>query len=338
MKFFLLPIGMVLLVIAMVFGAAELSTRSASCMLCHRQEGAYANWMTEKARRENRGFAHEMIACADCHMKDNPRHTMASRFRSLLHLIAYVVPQVDPREQGTKGLFNSRRVPSGNCQYCHYGSVYRKAVYLKDLPESLKKIGLVMDHRKHVLTRDKTCHRCHERYKSPDQSAPDKTVNYAEVNHMSCDSCHSYASHAYRLDRLFPLSDVKYEEARKQAWQSLSANPRWMVAIPSEKTCRRCHNGQIHYKTRIFPAECRTGANYDNCVKCHPLMTRSYFDDYLREKGIAGKVPDAIPGAEKSLSMHDLDNNPAAYAPIPDNRQSAYRAVNVGRSQDVETY
>lgn len=276
------PIGVVLLAAVIFLGAAEMASRSASCMLCHRQEAAYSTWMTEKSREEKRGFAHEMIACADCHIQGHPERTAGSRFRSLLHLVTYVVPQIDPREHGTTGLFNRRNAPSENCQFCHYASVYRKAVYLKDLPEGLKKIGLVMDHRKHVLAKQNTCSRCHERYKSPDDAIADKGVNYAEVNHMACDSCHSYASHAYRRDRLLPMSEAEYRVSRKQAWESLSTNPRWMVAMPSEKTCRRCHNGQIHYKTRIFSAECRTGVNYDNCLKCHPLMTKSYFEEYLK--------------------------------------------------------
>ncbi|MGB9618279.1 MAG: multiheme c-type cytochrome, partial [Desulfomonilaceae bacterium] len=295
-------IGVVALAAAIFLGAAEMASRSASCMLCHRQEASYSTWITEKSREEKRGFAHEMIACADCHIQGHPERTAGSRLRSLLHLVTYIIPQMDPREHGTTGIFNHTRVPVQNCQFCHYASVYRKAVYLKDLPEGLKKIGLVMDHRKHVLARENTCSRCHERYKSPDDAVPDKGVNYAEVNHMACDACHSYASHAYRQGRLLPMSEAEYHASRKQAWESLSTNPRWMVAMPSEKTCRRCHNGQIHYKTRIFSAECRTGVNYDNCVKCHPLMTKSYFEEYLKARQKAASIaqPAAMFGGDSS--------------------------------------
>jgi nitrate/TMAO reductase-like tetraheme cytochrome c subunit len=281
------PLFYVLLILFVVVGllaAADYSSRSAACMLCHQQEASFASWMTEKLRKEKRGFSHEMITCADCHIQGNPSRTMASRFRSLLHAISYLVPQIDPRTPPTSGMFNRTRVPTENCQYCHYASVYRKAVHLKDLPEGLKPIGLVMDHRKHVLARENTCAQCHERYKPQLDAAPDKGVNYAEVNHLACDACHSFASHAYRSGRLLPMTQTQYEEARTAAWERLGQNPRWMVAIPSEQTCRRCHNGQIHFKTQIFPADCRTGSNYDNCIKCHPLMTKSYFEDYMKGK------------------------------------------------------
>ncbi len=304
MRSSLLPIGFVLLIAVIIIYGAYVATSSASCMLCHRVEAAYSDWMTKETRERKKGFAHEMIACADCHMQGNPERTVASRFRSLLHVVTYIVPQMDPREQGTRGLFNRTRVPSENCQYCHYASVYRKEVYLKDLPVGLKEIGLVMDHRKHVLAKENTCSRCHERYKSPDQSSADKSVNYAEVNHMACDSCHSYASHAYRSGQILPLSEAQYQEAKEQAWRALSTNPRWMVAIPSEQTCRRCHNGQIHYKTRIFAAECRTGTDFDNCLKCHPLMTRSYFDEYLRKKPRPFSVGNTASDSDKGLAGH----------------------------------
>ena len=85
-----------------------------------------------------------------------------------------------------------------------------------------------------------------------------------------------------------PMTQEQYRGARQAAWDRLSSNPRWMVAMPSELSCRRCHNGQIHYKTKIFLADCRVGADYENCLKCHPAMTRQYFDQYLKERD---KVP-----------------------------------------------
>jgi hypothetical protein len=57
-----------------------------------------------------------------------------------------------------------------------------------------------------------------------------------------------------------------------------------MVAFPTEETCRRCHNGKIHYKTRIFLADRRTDNNFENCIKCHPLMTRDYFEEFKRKR------------------------------------------------------
>jgi len=275
----------VLAVILVVAGAGDLSTRSVTCMACHTREAAYAEWMAAKLKAEKRGFSHELIACAQCHLEGAAAGTIGSRFEGLLHAVTYLVPQIDPRGRGLTGLTAARvRIPSANCKYCHAGALVRKAVMLRDLPPRLREIGLAMDHGKHVVTREDTCARCHERYKEKDQGVADKDVNYAEVNHLNCDACHTYASHAYRAGHILPQSEREFQAAREAVWKSLEGNPRWMVAIPTEKSCRRCHNGKIHFKTRIFEADCRNGSNYETCVKCHPLMTREFFKRYGKDR------------------------------------------------------
>lgn len=273
----------IVVVLVVVAATAEVSLRSAACMACHTQEASFARWMTDRLKAEKKGFSHELIACADCHMPGSPAGTVMSRLRALLHAVTYLVPQIDPRRPQVSGIFERTRVPAENCQYCHLASQVRKTVHLKDLPQGLKEIGLAMDHRKHVVARDDTCAKCHERYKNGAAQA-DKGVNYAEVNHLACDSCHVFASHSYRKGHLLPMTTKQYASAKDDAWKSLSGNPRWMVAIPAEKSCKRCHSGQIHYKTKIFLADCREGKNLENCLKCHPLMTKEYFDKYLRER------------------------------------------------------
>jgi hypothetical protein len=285
-------VALVLVIIVVVGAAGEYSLRSATCMACHSQEASFAQWMAARLKADKKGFSHELIACADCHIEGSGAGTLVSRLRGLFHVVTYVVPQIEPRRTQVAELFNRARIPSENCQYCHLAAIYRKEVWLKDLPAGLQKIGLVMDHRKHVLARDDTCAKCHERYKEQATSQADKTVTYTEKNHLACDSCHSSASHAYRADHLLPMSDQEYLAAREVAWNKLSTNPRWMVALPSEKTCSRCHNGKIHYKTKIFLADCREDKNFENCVKCHPLMTKEYFEQYRKEREALASEPD----------------------------------------------
>ena len=293
----------IVVALAFVAVAGEVSVRTSTCMACHQQEASFAHWMQGRLRAENKGFAHELIACADCHMEGSPANTVTSRLRALLHLASYLVPQIDPRRPDITQVYPSTRIPTENCNYCHEAAVVRKAVLLRDLPPELQKIGLVMDHRKHVLAREDTCSKCHERYQEKNGILEaQKSVNYAEVNHMACDSCHTQASHAYRAGQLRPVSESQYLRSREDAWKSLSTNPRWMVALPNEQTCGRCHNGQVHFKTRIFQANCKEGTNFEDCKKCHALMTPEYFKQH-REKaiqaasGIEGSPGDAAPRA-----------------------------------------
>lgn len=275
-------VGVAIVLIA-VAGLGELSVQSATCMACHTQEASFSQWMSMRLKAEKKGFSHELIACADCHMKGGAARTVGSRLDGLLHAITYFVPQLDPRRPQVSGLYTTTKAPRENCQYCHLAAINRKQVHLKDLPPDLAKIGLVMDHRKHVLARDDTCAKCHERYKE-NAATPDKQVAYTEVNHLTCDSCHTRASHSYRSGQMLPLTDRQFVEARDEAWIQLSKNPRWMVAMPSEQSCRRCHNGKIHYKTKIFLADCRNGKNFEDCLKCHPLMTKEYFEQYRQKR------------------------------------------------------
>ena len=314
-----------LIALLVVVGAAEVSVRSVTCMACHTREADFAEWMKTRLKTEKRGFSHELIACADCHMEGGAAGTMMSKLRGLLHTVTYLVPQIDPRRPLVSDLFTRTQIPSENCQYCHLAAIQRKAVYLKDLPPGLEKIGLIMDHRKHVLSRDDTCARCHERYK--EQAGPaDKAVNYTEVNHLSCDSCHTMASHAYRSGQLMPMSQKEYLLAREEAWNKLSTNPRWMVAMPSEQSCRRCHNGKIHYKAPIFLADCNSDTNFDNCLKCHPLMTREYFEEHRRKQE---KRQEASGAGSNSTPRRELT---AWTSPVHDGMVSP-RDSNIGRDR-----
>lgn len=274
----------VVVLIAMFGGLAEFSVRSSTCMMCHTQEGEYAKWMAAKLKAEKKGFSHELLSCADCHMLGGPARTVGSKLRALLHALTFVVPQIDPRQPQISRVYDKTLVPSDNCRHCHLGAEIRRDVQARDLPPGLKQIGLRMDHRKHVFARDDQCSKCHERYKDKAMPDADKSVNYAEVNHLACDSCHTLASHAYRRSHVLPMSKDDYTEATTDTWKRLAHNPRWMISVPSEKTCRRCHNGQIHFKTAIFLADCREGTNYDNCIKCHPVMTQEYFEQYLKDR------------------------------------------------------
>ena len=318
--------GLVLALVVVV-AAAHMSVQSATCMLCHQQEASYTRWMASRLKAEKKGFSHELIACADCHMEGSPAGTFASKLRGLLHAVTYFVPQLDPRRPRVSGLFTETRVPRENCQYCHLASLWRKEVQLLDLTPELKKIGLVMDHRKHVVAHDDTCAKCHERYKANGEA--DRMVTYTEVNHLACDSCHTRASHLYRAEHLLPMTEKQYVASRDKAWDQLAKNPRWLVALPTEKSCRRCHNGQIHFKTKIFLADCRTGKDFNNCVKCHSIMTREYFDQYLKERDRTAAVPktndERSPGQAAGTHDNASDGRMASWTADP--QQSARKSV-----------
>jgi len=181
-----------------------------------------------------------------------------------------------------------------------------------------------MDHRKHVLAKDDTCARCHERYKTPEA---DRMVAYTEVNHLSCDSCHLMASHAYRAGQLLPMNEQEYVLARDDSWKRLATNPRWMVAFPTEQSCRRCHNGKIHFKTKIFLADCSNDTNFENCLKCHPQMTKEYFEEHRRKREKLSTASNAIGSPERGGSACLLERSQLASIQRPDVEAAASQSV-----------
>jgi nitrate/TMAO reductase-like tetraheme cytochrome c subunit len=68
---YIVAVGLVIIVA--VGGTGEYSVRSATCMACHSQEASFAQWMAGRLKAEKKGFAHELIACADCHIEERCR-------------------------------------------------------------------------------------------------------------------------------------------------------------------------------------------------------------------------------------------------------------------------
>ncbi len=104
---YIVAVGLVIIVVVGVTG--EYSLRSATCMACHSQEASFAQWMAGRLKAEKKGFAHELIACADCHIQGSAAGTPVSRLRGLLHIVSYVVPQIEPRRAQRAELFNRAR-------------------------------------------------------------------------------------------------------------------------------------------------------------------------------------------------------------------------------------
>lgn len=282
----LIPVIGVVIVLFVALLGVHYSDRSQSCELCHSKEARYTNWLIADKAQE--GFSHDQIACADCHFEGASERGVSSKIKGLTHTISNLVPLIDPRKPR---MVNPvvEGIPSKNCIYCHVSFDKIDEMNEYDLPEDLKEIGLAMGHKKHYETALNECAACHERFKLKDgKLVEDKGVNYKEYSHMTCDSCHKYIAHAYKkFENL--TSNITYDEAVQKAWVDLNRNTRWKVDIPSEEDCRRCHNGKIHFQQEIFLADKIKDDNYENCLKCHPSMTRKYFDEYKHKQSVGSE-------------------------------------------------
>lgn len=280
---FLIPATVAVILVLLVILALDYSVRSESCESCHRTEARYSDWLIGEKAKE--GFSHDQIACADCHFEGAPQGLLSAKFKSAAHAVSNIIPFLDPRESRMVSPV-VERIPSANCRLCHLSFDKINEMHPDELPDNLKEIGLAMEHEKHSRIAVEECAGCHERFKAKDgELFEDKGVNYREYSHMTCDSCHKYVAHAYKkFENL--SSNVPYDEAIQSAWGDLNKNRRWRVDIPSEKSCRRCHSGKFHFQKKIFLADKIADDNYQNCVKCHPSMTRDFFKEFkARVKG-----------------------------------------------------
>ena len=104
----------IVMVLVLVGTAGEISVRSATCMACHRQEANFTKWMSGRLKADQKGFAHELLGCADCHILGAPGKTVMSRLRGLLHIATYLVPQIDPRQERVAAAFRHWGVPTAD--------------------------------------------------------------------------------------------------------------------------------------------------------------------------------------------------------------------------------
>ncbi len=281
-RLIILVIGVLIAILVAATGM-DYSIHSNSCELCHRKEAGYSRWLiTQKGKH---GFSHDQVACADCHFEGASERLLSAKIKGVGHVIRNIVPLIDPREEPVKPVVE--KIPAENCRHCHRSFDKIDEMDRGDLPVSLKEIGLAMGHRKHYETANNECATCHVRSKMKEgKLQADKGVNYREYSHMTCDSCHRYVAHAYKKFEGITSSNITYDKAFRKAWVDLNKNTRWKVDIPSEESCRRCHQGKFHFQKMIFLADRIRDNNYTNCLRCHPSMTPEFFNSY--KEGIKG--------------------------------------------------
>ena len=221
---YIVAVGLVIIVAVGVTG--EYSVRSATCMACHSQEASFAQWMAGRLKAEKKGFAHELIACADCHIQGSAAGTPVSRLRGLLHIVSYVVPQIEPRQAATRravqqNAYSKRKLPV----LSFGGDIPQRGLSQRPSSRSSRRSAWSWTIANTCWHRDDTCAKCHERYKEQGTAQADKAVTYTDVNHLACDSCHTSASHAYRGDRLLPMTDQSTWPPEKGHGTSLPQTP-----------------------------------------------------------------------------------------------------------------
>ncbi|MDP8256485.1 MAG: NapC/NirT family cytochrome c [Candidatus Alcyoniella australis] len=267
--------GLLLLGVVGLSAMVQYNQANDFCLKCHHQRGPYQPIDLESTAHEPyvknlRSEAH--VNCLECHTD-----------KELINFFELVAVRAG---RGFDELTNPPRMQAPRegpqyadelCLRCHYKILETdeiKGQRLLELSDRLRVIGLRFSHQRHFQVRAWTpelerrleqinlgqiqveheeleflqrarlghCAQCHDRFYA-DPSNADKNVNLYTSNPMSCAACHLDAD---------PQN-----------------HPGKVLGLPSERSCRRCHNGVLHGRMRMFLAD-MDSEDKQPCVKCHP--------------------------------------------------------------------
>jgi len=293
---FALKVNPVLLVGAItvfgVFGLSAMVEYNQSdnfCQKCHAVRGPFVAVNLES--RSHKPFKDNQIGCMECH-RDKDFYDWAGRTAAAFGRVVqdYTNPEAVRYEV-------PESEDDARCLRCHYKILEDNDMKLLELSGKLKLIGLRFEHDRHYAIRSydqkeqerlealssssggdltdeeaeekefllkvrySNCAICHEPNKSTadGERFVDKTVNYFTSNPMTCHSCHKDA-----IPR---------------------AHPGKKLSLPTEESCRWCHNGRLHGMISFFNAD-KNDRDRTACVKCHP----DYKPEMDRALGLAPMI------------------------------------------------
>jgi hypothetical protein len=107
-------------------------------------------------------------------------------------------------------------------------------IAMRDLPGSLKKVGLIMEHGKHI-----------EAFRKRGKGE-------------GCTTCHASVVHAkpyknYKI--VVPRGHIKMDDIPKAEKAAIEAT---MVKAHREQDCFRCHDGKNEYEGKALSSKCST--------------------------------------------------------------------------------
>ncbi len=189
----------------------------ALCTHCHR-DSAY-NRVYDNSSHGKKG-----VDCFDCHADEN---ILANLGRKVSGLFTF----------SFKKTHLATKTTDQNCLRCHAAIGRFNYVAREQLPEKLKDIGLVIDHKRHMELRD-SCRACHGHGKKI-RGLVFKRINARDP--MGCAACHVDIAHA---------TPSKYD-----------------INYPSEDQCGLCHG-----KAPTCPSLKKISNVKDKgrCTECHP--------------------------------------------------------------------
>jgi len=171
LKKVVLASGILLIVLALGLGFKNYSESPAFCKSCHVMEPAYQSWGNSP---------HNKVKCVECHADPGFKGFLEAKLNGVRQAAVYFT---NPPEPGSANL--KADVENDRCIECHRAIDGLNVIAKESLPDSLKKLGLRVNHEGHMEEGVK-CSTCH---KQAIHNKGNKEVLMPDMD--LCFSCHN---------------------------------------------------------------------------------------------------------------------------------------------------
>lgn len=166
-KKLVIGLGILVLVSILGFTFKSYSETPNFCRSCHLMEEGYQSWSNS---------AHYEVACVECHAHPGFKGYLRAKVAGIRQASIYFTNS--PKPPGTKTFM--AEVENKRCLGCHSAISEINGIAKKDLPESLKNIGLNMGHRAHMKSGVK-CSTCHQADAHGNKKSKDKLTGKNKI-------------------------------------------------------------------------------------------------------------------------------------------------------------
>jgi cytochrome c nitrite reductase small subunit len=211
-----------LAVLGAVAGAIAIPVTSAPafCATCHTIKPSYDSWVKS---------SHKDVTCVACHVRPTFEGFIEDKVIKGTHDVWITVFGTPKKPEDLKATVHSEV-----CLSCHHNMLRISEITTRDLPEPLKKPGLIMEHRKHM-----------EAFKKRGKGE-------------GCTTCHATVVHAkpYKgYPIVIPRGHIKLDEIPKAEQVAIESA---MVKAHRAGDCFKCHDNQMQYEGKVLSRKCVT--------------------------------------------------------------------------------
>lgn len=213
-------IAATLLVLALGGAAAiPLTNQPTFCASCHTIRPSYDSWIRS---------SHKDVTCVDCHVRPGISGFIQDKVFAGIEDVAITFFGTPTEPHNLES-----HVSSSVCISCHRAILRVTEVSVRDLPQPVKDVGLIMNHREHMEAFQK------------------------RGKGEGCTTCHGRVVHGTPIKGypiVIPRGHVKLDDQPHEP-DHPTDSALWKANMAD---CLRCHDGEQRYENEVLSNRCET--------------------------------------------------------------------------------